>query len=430
MKKENEKLIGKLVLALFVAGTVATSISGCGRGKAAGLTDIAPGMTSPDLGQTEPGGSYPTQQPLDTYMPGDNNQDGYSDLPQQPTDTPEPLPAPTQPIKPGAPIIMKATPTTLNVSFKQIKAFYVYTKITWQPVSGAAEYWLYKDALPQFIEASRKNAYAVIKTGSVLSGFYDGIQPPGLSGGIMNALTNIVKAVLNPPGVPHKYKIVAADATGNPMSESAVVESIPLPPIPLPALKQPTELNTTTPLFSWADGNVATQLATKAYTPTPTYNAYNTPYTNTYNAYASTPSYSAMASTSSDPDGYFIYVYPSIMSSSSLPTIPTAFALWGSYRSNKSKFARYGDAPDSVTNYPGTLPFNITFPLKAGSRYSWSVVSVKTDTGDMRTAKAISKSWSGYGDFVVTPNAKVTNPGFTASNISRDNWLRRPTYKN
>lgn len=417
MKKENKKLIGKLVLALFVAGTVATNINGCGRKGASGLTEVAPGMTNPGEGGNS-GGTMPVDPNLGYEpAPGDNNQDGYTDLPQQPVDTPEPLPAPTKPIQPGQPIIMKATPTTLNVAFNQLKGSYVYTKITWQPVSGATEYWLYKDALPQFNEASRATAYAVVKAGSILSGFYDGIQPPGLGGGIGNALKNLIKAVLNLPGVTHKYKIVAADATGNQVSESSVVDATPLPPIPLPALKKPTEVNTTTPLFSWSDG-ILGKLGISAYT------TYNTPYI----SYGTT--YSAMASTSTEPDGYFIYVYPAIMANSNIPSIPTAFAFWGTFRSNKNKFARYGDSPDSITTYPGTLPFNVTFPLKAGTRYSWSVISVKTDSGDMRTAKAISKAWNGYGDFIIDPKAKVTNQGYTASNMSRDNWLRRPTYRN
>ena len=376
MKNETRNLIGRFIISALIASTLATA-NGCGRG-AAVLTDPLANVADGQNGATDPGTT--TDPGTDTgYTPGDTNSDGYSDLPQNPVDTPEPLPAPTTPVQPGQTMILRAIPTTLHAMFGKVEFKYVYTHLTWQPVNGATQYWIYRDTLPMFSEATKNNAYAVIKSGSLLSGYYDGALPPNmLTGSIGQTLKNLFKAVTNLPGSSHNFKVIAADATGNVLGESSPVKASSLPLLPLPKLNVPTT-DTTAPLFTWADANISTGI---------------------------------------QPDGYYVYVYPAVMSGVQF-TMPTSFALWGTYRDAMNKLARYGDTADNVTTYMGTLPFNITFALKPAASYSWTVVSTKTDTGNMKTASSISKAWNGFGNFTIKSTAAVSASRYTATNLKR-----------
>jgi hypothetical protein len=312
--------------------------------------------------------------------PGDDNADGYTDLPQQPTDVPEPLPAPTTPVQPGAPITMRAVANTTAFALPQfsnlfrINGVYVYIHLTWQPVNNAAEYWLYKGRIPEFNEARRETAYAVVPAGFARAGFKDGLEAPNLNGGnLLDKLQRGFNMITNRPGVQYDYKVVAVDANGVPMSESPVVQSVPLAPISSPKLDNASDTNTRNPLFTWKNGQEGMQ-----------------------------------------PDGYYTMVFPSVQfTNGSLP--PTSVAYWSVFRPAGTNVVRYGDDSSNLTAYRGTLPFDVTFTLGAGRNYSWTVVGVKTDTGDMKTASAISRSWSGFGHFQISADAPP--PVMTANSV-------------
>jgi hypothetical protein len=396
MKRNHLHKLNQAILASALGFTLLAT--GCARKPAEELLGVPTG----DPAATEPGfpggdmGGYPGGG-MDWTTPGDNNQDGYSDLPQQPIDTPEPLPAPSNPVNPGEPMIVRAVSKTTAFALPQfnqninINGVYVYIHLTWQPVNNAAEYWLYKGRMPHFSEARRDLAYAVVPAGFAATGFKDGLEPPNLSGGsLMDKVRRGFQMISNRPGINYEYKVIAVDANGIPMSESPVVNSTPLPAIPAPTLAQPNDLATSNPLFTWADG----------------------------------------AQSNVAPDGYYVSVFPSVQfgggaNGGMINLPPTAFAFWTTYRNSNSKLARYGEDSANLTTYPGTLPFNITFRLQAARNYSWTVVAVKTDTGDMKTANAISRSWSGFGHFQIAPNAAppvqssgVRNPfGYPANRV-------------
>ncbi len=79
-------------------------------------------------------------------------------------------------------------------------------------------------------------------------------------------------------------------------------------------------------------------------------------------------------------DGYFVEVF------SGMYYVPT----WRGYGAGAERIAMtYGDAGDF---YPGTYPAVWTMVLAPGQRYTWTVTAIKTDTGNMATAKAIAES--------------------------------------
>lgn len=402
MKVERKKTVSKILLSLILTSTISLGSWGCGRGKTpVGLTNPTQGLAQPS--DVDPVSTPDTGVPADQYSPpvGDENGDGLTELPQTPVDIPDPPPAPQKPVQPGEPIIAKAVSYTNNFSLpiqSQIRATYVYIHLTWQPVINAREYWIYKNTLPAFSEANRNNAYAIVKAGSSLSGFRDGLQPPSFSGGnIWDKIKKAVQSLTNLPGVTYKYKVVAADLEGNPISESSIIQTTPLPAIPAPILQQPQDLNTVKPLFIWKDGSEASV--------DPRVNA--AVYAQNKAKSSGTPMYNLYTNQSSAVDGYFISVYPSFNFSQGLSA--TSFAYWSSYRSAKNKIIRYGDSRENATSYPGTLPFDISFPLQPGKRYVWTVSAILTDTKDMRTAKAVSKSWGGFGEFTIDPNAQPSS---------------------
>lgn len=386
MKRVN-KASRAIVLSLMCL-SLAAPLSGCGKRtpNVTGVTDGGGGGTG---GPMDDGGGMPFDDDLGGAVPGDANGDDFGDLPQQPLDTPEPLPAPKKPVKRGKTPIFKAISNTIHFSLPPTKYFkaswdFVYMKLSWQPVEGAKEYWIFKGQMPHFEEARREFAYKVIPAGRS-NEFNDGLEPPNLSGGgFWDKLKRVAKSLVNLPGIPYTYKVIAVDANGLPMNESKKVTTAALPPIQTPTLTAPVPnkgqnngnvnnvpmVPTVTPQFKWKDD----------------------------------------LSGGRKPDGYFVSVFPSVdFRSGALP--PSSLAYWSTYRTyasgkNGEHTARYGNDKVNSSNYKGTLPFDITFNLRPGGYYSWTVISVKTDSGDMRTAKAISKSWSGFGHFRVDPKAK------------------------
>ncbi|PIQ24425.1 hypothetical protein COW36_24550 [bacterium (Candidatus Blackallbacteria) CG17_big_fil_post_rev_8_21_14_2_50_48_46] len=378
MKVNQIKKLSKPLLVGLIGSTLLLA-TGCGK-RTPLVSDVA---------SSEPAAGVPGVDPnlgsgigAPAPYPGDSNSDGYSDLPQQPTDIPEPLPAPTTPVQPGAPITMRAVANTTAFALPQfsnlfrINGVYVYIHLTWQPVTNAAEYWLYKGRIPEFNEARRETAYAIVPAGFARAGFKDGLEAPNLNGGsLLDKLQRGFNMITNRPGVQYDYKVIAVDANGIPMSESPMVQSVPLAPISSPKLDPAADTNTRNPLFTWRDGQEGTK-----------------------------------------PDGYYTMVFPSVQfTNGTLP--PTSIAYWSVFRPAGTNVVRYGDDSSNLTSYSGTLPFDITFTLGAGKNYSWTVVGVKTDTGDMKTASAISRSWSGFGNFQIAANAAP--PVVTANSVRR-----------
>ncbi|MFN8577304.1 MAG: hypothetical protein U0354_10640 [Candidatus Sericytochromatia bacterium] len=367
VNKSNTKKAVDLVLISLIALGVATT-SACNRKK--------PGdPTTPSTSKPPEGGGEPV--PEDPITPGDNNNDGQSDLPQEPTDTPEPLPAPTKPVEGGESAVMVARAIAKTTSYilpiGGLKGTYVNVELTWQPVIGAAEYWIYKGMIPTKEQATKGSAYRVQKANGITGTiFVDGVLPPSFSGGnIWDKVKKGFSAVTIKPGVEYKYKVFAVDDKGAVVGQSDAAITIPLPPIAAPTNIKVSETSTTKPLFQWE--------ATQGIAP----------------------------------DGYYLSVHPPIaFGKQSTPQgVSFGYAYWSTFRSEQTKLARYGSSSDNAVAYPGTLPFDVNFPLKMQNRYSVSITSVKTDTNDMRTAKAISRGWSESKMFVVgTETPVATNP--------------------
>lgn len=367
VNKINTKKAADLILISLIALGVATT-SACNR---------KPSATQPPAAdKPADGGGEPV--PEDPVTPGDGDNNGSSDLPQEPTDTPEPLPAPTKPVEPGQTIGARAIGKTTSyvLPIGGLKGTYVNIELTWQPVNGAAEYWIFKNMIPTKEQAAKNGAYKIVKANGIMSTmFIDGMVPPSFTGGnIWDKVKKGFGALTIKPGVEYKYKVFAASADGVVMGESDAAITIPLPPIAAPTNIKVSETNTTKPLFQWE--------ATQGLAP----------------------------------DGYYLSVHPPIsFGKQAAPQgVSFGYAYWSTFRAEQTKLARYGSSSDNAVAYPGTLPFDVNFPLKMQNRYSVSITSVKTDTNDMRTAKAISKGWSESKMFVVgTETPVVTNPGTT-----------------
>lgn len=388
--KKQIKLGRNLILSAISASVILT---GCGNGRTPAVTDAGtggqPAAAQPDL--TSPAGTnFGDVGGYDNTLPQPLPAD---QAPQQPLDTPEPLPAPSNPVQPGEPMVLRAVSNTTAFAVPrfskwfQVNGLYVHVNLTWQPVNGAAEYWVFKGRIPQFQEARRELAHAIVPAGFAGSGYKDGIEPPNLkTGNILDRLKRVVNMVANRPGVTYDFKVIAADANGIPMSESPVVQTVPLPGISsatLDAVENNGVSSTRTPLFTWKDAAQGVR-----------------------------------------PDGYYVSIFPSVQfTQETLP--PTSLAYWTTFRPVGSNLARYGEDSANLTSYQGTRPFDITFDLGAAKNYSWSVIGVKTDTGDMRTANAISRSWSGFGHFQIAANApaapvrQVASQSYGAYNAPR-----------
>lgn len=353
-----KKALNLVIVASLVLGS--SVLDGCKK-------DPVKANVTPSLAPVE-------QEP--EVVPGqDPNDPSVSEMPQEPTDTPEPLPAPTKPIQAnsGQPIAIKAiAKTTYFVSpVGNVKGSYINVELTWQPVIGAKEYWLYKTLLPSKEQVVKGSAYKVVNAEGFLSTlFMDGLLPPTFSGGnIWDKIKKGYSAISLRPGEEYKYKVFAVDADGNVIGESDAATTVPLPPIEAPINLSYAETETVKPVFKWGFSEGGTV-----------------------------------------PDGVFVSVHPPIPFGQQAATQSGSFgyAYWSTFRLPKTNIARYGEQSENAVSYPGTLPFNITFPLRAGSRYSFSVTAVKTDTNDMRTARAISKAWSDSKIFTIGPT--TTNP--------------------
>ncbi|RZK25580.1 MAG: hypothetical protein EOO43_05155 [Flavobacterium sp.] len=210
--------------------------------------------------------------------------------------------------------------------------------------------------------------------------FIDGVMPPSFSGGnIWDKIKKGFQAVTLKAGVEYKYKVYATDVDGNVIGESDATATIPLPPIAAPTNIKVSETNIAKPLFEWE---------TTAGTA---------------------------------PDGFYVSVHPPIsFGKQAAPQgVSFGYAYWSTFRNEKTKLARYGSQSDNLAAYPGTLPFDVNFPLKMQNRYSVSITSVKTDSNDMRTAKAISKGWSESKMFTVGVEQPVTTvPGTTPTPVA------------
>jgi hypothetical protein len=375
--KSNLGQLGNLVLvSVLTVGIMATTTSCRKASNPAGNTP-APNSPAPGGGQEPP-----------PATPGDNDNNGSTDLPGEPTDTPEPLPAPEQPNPdPVSPIAIRAIASTTSyiMPVGNIHGTYVNIEVTWQPVNGAKEYWIFKNSLPPKEAASRGGAYKIVKANGIASTvFYDGIMPPSFAGGnIWEKIQKGIGAISLRPGVEYKYKVVAVDIDDKPITESDSASTIPLPPIAAPLNVRVSETSTIKPLFEWD------------------------------------------VSTGTAPDGYYVSVHPPIAFGKQAASVQGGFgvAYWATFRNEKTRLARYGSQSDNMAAYPGTLPFDINFPLRVSNRYSVSVTSVKTDTNDMRTAKAIAKAWSESKLFNVgmeqpAPVAPTAAPATTESSSS------------
>lgn len=367
MKKQSK------ISQLALLGVLGLSLTACGGVKTPNVTDPA-GATAP--ASSSGGNSY--QAPVGDYgstlpQPTMADQLPPDQSPQQPLDTPEPLPAPSNPVQPGAPFQMKAVANTTAFAVPRISKWftvngtYVHIALTWQPVSGAKEYWIYKDQIPDFKEARRETAQAIVQAGFASVGYKDGLEPPNLkAGGLWDRLKRAIGTLTNRPGQMYTYKVIAADGNGMPMCESNVVQTVPLPAISsatMDPVEQNNTSNTRTPLFTWKDAQSGTR-----------------------------------------PDGYYVSVFPTVQfTGETIP--PTSLAYWTTFRPTGTNVARYGQDNANLTSYQGTKPFNITFDLQPTKAYSWTVVGIMTDTHDMRTATAISRSWSGFGNFAISATA-------------------------
>ena len=386
MKSSSLKTVNLLLVSSLVLGL---SLSSCDRGAKKVIE-----ATGADKGAPAPADQDPHD--ADPYEPIDPNNPNQTEMPQEPTDTPEPKQAPKTPMAAdsGVPMairaIAKTTAFVAPASLGGVKGTYVNIELTWQPVYGAKEYWIYKTALPTKEQAQKGNAYKIVAAEGFLSTiFVDGVLPPSFAGGnIWEKIKKGFSALTIKPGTEYKYKVVAVNEEGTVIGESDAGSTTPLPAVaaPVKLTFDPSSYNTQT------------------------------------NTLTPTPSFVWDKSDGIDPDGYFVSVHPPILFGKQAADQQGNFgyAFWSTFRLEKTKIARYGSQSDNATAYPGTFPFDVTFPLKDNGRYSVSVTSVKTDTNDMRTARAISKAWSDSKVFQVGGTGTVAplNPSGTGTNSS------------
>lgn len=421
----------KLVIAASVSLLVLTV--GCRR---------APG-TATDPKDAEKGeGGAPTKPPVtapqypdvdpNMPMPGDPNGDGKAELPKTPMDLPEPPPASDQPVMPGEPFQGKAVAFTTSFATSYVQTSFIAVKVSWQPVTGAKEYWLFKDKPVAFEEATREQAYQVVQAGSAGAQFFlDGVQPPDFrAANFWEMIGRVLAPIIIQPGVPISYKVVAVDSAGRPMSESPDFQTVPMSPILKPTLNPVEDTHTETPLFSWRSGvpgePAPKTMTTQAYGYGDGY-GYGSSYGNSYgagygagygNGYGSYGGYGSSYGSYGNsydptmsmgmgmgmygagnpmPDGFHVMVFPQFNKIGAALS-PTAFALWKVYRQFGQHSVRYGTA-DSYP-MPCSLPVNIFFPLQKAHSYSWTVVAVKSNYPMcLQRATAIAYSWAGFGDF-------------------------------
>lgn len=356
---------------------------------ACGKPDLASQVSAPAVGSATGGGAGAGTGGNAYTGPTTTNQ--YDDMlpveqsPEQPLDTPEPLPAPQQPVQPGETFEIKAVGNTTAFAvpqfskYVQLNGVYVYIHLTWQPVNGAAEYWIYKNTIPEWNEVRRENAFAIVEAkdsqgyNTGLAGYKDGMAAPNLKdGNLWDRLKRGFQTVTNRPNVDYVYKIVAVDANGVPMSQSKVTTGRAMSSVGTPMIMDAVKTDTVKPVLPWRKGT------------------------------------DGLA-----PDGYYVSVFPSVQGLTQGILPPTSLAAWTTYMNYQRSSVQqvtYGKSKGNLLSYAGVLPFDITFNLKPGAQYSWSVISIRTNTGNMQTATQISRTWSGFGHFQISPNAQPVDP--------------------
>lgn len=376
-----KKVTNTFAKTLLLATMGSVIFTSCGK------ADLASQVSAPAIGNAQGAGG--TGGGNAYTGPTTNNQ--YSDMlpveqsPEQPLDTPEPLPAPQQPAQPGEVFQIKAVGNTTAFAVPQISKYvqlngvYVYIHLTWQPVNGAAEYWIYKNDIPEWNEVGREKAFAIVEAkdsqgyNTGLAGFKDGMAAPNLKdGNLWDRIKRGFQTITNRPNVDYVYKIVAVDPNGIPMSQSSVTTGRAMSSVSTPVMLDAAMTSTVTPVLPWKK-----------------------------------------STDGMEPHGYYVSVFPSVQGLSQGILPPTSLAAWTTYMNNQYNSVQqvtYGKNKGNLLSYAGVLPFDITFNLKPGANYSWSVISIRTDTGNMQTAKQISRTWSGFGHFQIAPNAKPVDP--------------------
>ncbi len=377
----------KSILLVAMSSVVFTS---CGK------TDIAAQVSAPAVG----GATSGLPSGGNDYAGGDSNHQ-YDDMlpveqsPDQPLDTPEPLPAPQTPVEPGQTFAVKAVGNTTSFAvprlskYIQLNGVYVYIHLTWQPVNGAAEYWIYKNTIPEWNEVRRENAFATVEAkdsrglNSGLAGYKDGLAAPNLKdGNLWDRIKRGFQSVTLRPNVDYVYKIVAVDANGIPMSQSEVTTGSAMGAVAAPQMLEALNTNTVNPKLPWKRSNDG----------------------------------------GLPPHGYYVSLFPSVQGITRGVLPSTSLAVWGTYRDSgyKSNYdVVYGKHKSNLLSYAGALPFDITFDLKPGAKYSWSVVSIRTNANNIANATQISRSWGGFGHLQVSPNARPANPNTEADLVSQ-----------
>lgn len=382
----SKRLVTGLVLASLTLQVTACSRRALPTGADAGAT---PAVEAPS---TQPGGSFDptTPEPGMTY-PGDSDGDLKTDMPTvpDPASFPDPPPAKQTPAAAGATSFEAkavAHTTYFNLPVQPyIKGTFCHITLTWQPVLGTKEFWIYKGANPPAKEAaSRDTAYRVVPAGVLGGGsFTDGTTPPSLQGGsFLDKVKRLGSALLIRPGYKQTYKVIAVDENGTPFAESQAVDTTPMLPVASPVLKEVMDRQSVKPLFTWSDSLMEGQQGVEPQ---------------------------------NEPDGYYISVFPSFLSNAGAIQAPGSVAGWATYRPKTVKLARYGEENITTPPYPGTMPFGVSIPLRIGGTYAWSVVSVKTDTGNMINAKAVSKAWGMIQNFTLGDDASQPASGSTGS---------------
>ncbi|MEB3198494.1 MAG: hypothetical protein VKP62_14950 [Candidatus Sericytochromatia bacterium] len=91
-------------------------------------------------------------------------------------------------------------------------------------------------------------------------------------------------------------------------------------------------------------------------------------------------------------DGYYVEVFKTVRGV--LPSLP----MWRGFRTDTdASVMMYGQQMDV---FEGTRPMQWSVPLNVGTRYTWTVCAVRTDTHNMHNAKAIAKAIAPLGYFV------------------------------
>jgi hypothetical protein len=369
----SKKLVTGLVLASLILPVTGCSRRALPTGADAGTTPAVETPSAPLPG----GGSGPTMPEPGTNYPGDSDGDMKTDMPTVPDPAafPDPPPARQTPAAAGATNFEAkavAHTTYFNLPVQPyVKGTFCHVNLTWQPVLGTKEFWIYKGANPPAKEAaSRDTAYRVVPAGVLGGGsFTDGTTPPSLQGGnFLDKVKRLGSALLIRPGMKQTYKVIAVDENGTPFAESPTVDSTPMLPAASPVLKEVMDRTSVKPLFTWSDSLMEGQSGVEPQ---------------------------------NEPDGYYISVFPSFLSNAGAIQAPGSVAGWATYRPKTVKLARYGEENITSPPYPGTLPFGMSVPLRMGNTYAWSVVSIKTDTGNLINAKAVSKSWGMIQNFTL-----------------------------